>query len=536
MNSFGGSRDSGDGGANDSDSTRSGSSSESATDFQSAKYSVNLTAESAALKALHYFVAGHDLREPQLQRYLSRLQTVALDKLRRLKFHLPHSAYLVGVPDPYGVLKEGEVFAYVPLGDAELRTSAVIHNCEVLVTRYPLHHPGDIRKLRAVQNQALSVLVGHSSNAVLFFSTQGPRSQADKMGGGDFDGDEYCLIFNPAIVNAITTVEPYHVSDFPPVSVAPAVAVKGVNMRDGLGVELLHSLLHHASNNKVGLYSTMWQAFADRNPASDSAKIYDHLARLALDAAKTGLECNSLLPPPLTEKPHYLSAKLPNVKNVYQSESVVGVVMDVIAKRVSALQPLSSPPTADPDIYMVIENGEVIFDVVSEINYHMQRQLAGQEEKWDLWERWKTHFDTYRAGVGRLSSANESLNNGNNNTTTGTSASAGTPNYVEEQMQSLKINFIEAFDAEARLLHTLDARYACFTGYNARRVLAAIVYHLTYENCKSFANFYRVGFCWEICPAELHDNKKRSIMRKCNQHEFDLLSAVYIQDMYNLRF
>ena len=100
-------------------------------------------------------------------------------------------------------------------------------------------------------------------------------------------------------------------------------------------------------------------------------------------------------------------------------------------------------------------------------------------------------------------------------------------------MLILKSAFIEAFDNEARDLHH-DPRYQYFTGYNARRVLASIVYHLTYENCKSFANYYRVGFCWEVCPAELHDNKKRSVMKKARQHEYDLLPATYWKDMYNV--
>ena len=49
-----------------------------------------------------------------------------------------------------------------------------------------------------------------SSQNIIFFSTRGPRALADQLSGGDYDGDRFLVISNPAIVDAfITQSEPW---------------------------------------------------------------------------------------------------------------------------------------------------------------------------------------------------------------------------------------------------------------------------------------------------------------------------------------
>ena len=49
-----------------------------------------------------------------------------------------------------------------------------------------------------------------SSQNIIFFSTQGPRALADQLSGGDYDGDRFLVISNPAIVDAfVTQSEPW---------------------------------------------------------------------------------------------------------------------------------------------------------------------------------------------------------------------------------------------------------------------------------------------------------------------------------------
>ena len=58
-------------------------------------------------------------------------------------------------------------------------------NTDVLVTRNPCLHPGDLQKFRAIDVPELS----HLSD-VIVFPTNGKRPSADLMSGGDLDGDK----------------------------------------------------------------------------------------------------------------------------------------------------------------------------------------------------------------------------------------------------------------------------------------------------------------------------------------------------------
>jgi hypothetical protein len=488
--------------------------------FLTARHSLSAMATSTAQRALHFLFAGHALDEPQLQRHLHALQALALDRLKRMKFRLPNSAYLVGTPDPHGVLANDEVFVYLPLVEGEIRTCATVHGCEVLVTRHPMHHPGDIRKLKAVSHPLLCALVGDSSNPVIFFSTQGARSQVDMMGGGDFDGDEYCVIYNQSIVKTVCTVEPYNAAEYPPVPLSdPRTMNPASPFRDELGAELLDSVLRYANTSMVGLYSKQWLALADRNPSSPEARLCDHFARHALDAAKTGFDCSRAKLPPLREKPDFLSEELPNVKLVFKSTSVVGAVYDEIAQKICHLKSAFAAPVADKDVCTVMEDGKVVFSMHEEVQRRLSRKPDRPVGRWELWLRWRALYDEYRVGMGRL---------------VGAGAGADEERCLTRRVKDF---YIAAFDRDAEVLSRSDPGFAALSAYTARRVLAAIVYHISYENCpRSSKGEYPTGFCWEVCPAELHDNKRCSVAVRARQHEHDLLPAGYLQDMYNISF
>ena len=49
-----------------------------------------------------------------------------------------------------------------------------------------------------------------SSQNIIYFSTRGPRALADQLSGGDYDGDRFLVISNPALVEAfLTESEPW---------------------------------------------------------------------------------------------------------------------------------------------------------------------------------------------------------------------------------------------------------------------------------------------------------------------------------------
>ncbi|CAN1815575.1 Probable RNA-dependent RNA polymerase 5 [Linum perenne] len=69
---------------------------------------------------------------------------------------------------------------------------------KVLVYRNPGLHFGDIHILNAVYVKDMEDYVGNAKFGI-FFPTQGPRSLADEMAGGDYDGDMFFVSRNPEV-------------------------------------------------------------------------------------------------------------------------------------------------------------------------------------------------------------------------------------------------------------------------------------------------------------------------------------------------
>ena len=108
---------------------------------------------------------------------------------QRCRILIPKSRLLFGICDPFsksgvsGKLKPGTCFVRITLdGNGEART---LINTEVLVTRNPCLHPGDIQKFRVVDVPDFAHLVD-----CIVFPTSGKRPSADLMSGGDLDGDK----------------------------------------------------------------------------------------------------------------------------------------------------------------------------------------------------------------------------------------------------------------------------------------------------------------------------------------------------------
>ncbi len=115
-------------------------------------------------RAFHMLLAGFPLNEPFLKKFLSGIQShkfkSLLDKMqipiqvstRRINFHhVKKSRYLIGVLDECDVLHPHEVYI------ALTRSNGSVHVLEehLFVTRNPCLHPGDIRRLKAVECPAL---------------------------------------------------------------------------------------------------------------------------------------------------------------------------------------------------------------------------------------------------------------------------------------------------------------------------------------------------------------------------------------------
>ncbi|EFR01019.1 RNA directed RNA polymerase [Nannizzia gypsea CBS 118893] len=126
-------------------------------------------------------------------------------RLDAIKIKISKSTYAYCIPDHYGVLEEGEI--YLDFGDTWEDGTTDLDGIDVLVSRAPAHFPSDVQKCRAVYRPELR----HLKN-VAIFSTKGKVPLASLLSGGDYDGDQVWVCWEPEIVKPFVN---YPMPDIP---------------------------------------------------------------------------------------------------------------------------------------------------------------------------------------------------------------------------------------------------------------------------------------------------------------------------------
>lgn len=131
-------------------------------------------------------LSGLETITNSLHGLVSREYTKMLNKKgeKKCRILVPSSRLLFGICDSRAILEEGECFLRIT-EETSGGLPHTIHNCEVLVTRNPCLHPGDLRKLKAVNRPELA----HLKDCIVF-AVKGDRPAVDQMSGGDLDGDK----------------------------------------------------------------------------------------------------------------------------------------------------------------------------------------------------------------------------------------------------------------------------------------------------------------------------------------------------------
>jgi hypothetical protein len=102
------------------------------------------------------------------------------------------------VPDFSGVLEADEVYIHFSesfVDELSPFAGLPFKDVDVLVARSPAHYVSDIQRVRAVVKLELMGL-----KDVIVFSTKGNPSLAAKLSGGDYDGDQAWICWEPSIV------------------------------------------------------------------------------------------------------------------------------------------------------------------------------------------------------------------------------------------------------------------------------------------------------------------------------------------------
>ena len=115
----------------------------------------------------------------------------------KTRIELEKAALLMGIPDPMGTLQDNEVF--VNLGEEQ-----GILEGEILIFRNPGLHPGDIRKVTAVNKPELK----RWKNVIVMPCRLATFSLSAQCSGGDLDGDKFAVVWEPELVNLIDNSYP----------------------------------------------------------------------------------------------------------------------------------------------------------------------------------------------------------------------------------------------------------------------------------------------------------------------------------------
>ncbi|KAK5651977.1 hypothetical protein OQA88_11520 [Cercophora sp. LCS_1] len=223
---------------------------------------------------------GADYRRDPFLR--SAIEAAVLRELRLLKHKaripVEKGVTLFGVIDETGFLKEGEV--YVTFDAIRGRKGQPPGPGQVLVTRSPALHPGDIQLAHNVvppANHNLSKL----KNCIAF-SQHGARDLPSQLSGGDLDGDLFHVIWDPDVVDFVETFSP---ADYPRVEpLTLGVPVEAHHMADFF-IEFMKA-------DHLGVIATRHMIVADKKEDGTDDADCLKLAELhssAVDFSKSGV-------------------------------------------------------------------------------------------------------------------------------------------------------------------------------------------------------------------------------------------------------
>lgn len=140
----------------------------------------------------------------KLQYFANRLEYFIglrqINQEKALRTPLGKTTYLFGIADPCGILEPGTIYVQFSSRFEDERTGhcySCLKDMDILVARQPACRRSDIQKVRTVFCPRLSHLYD-----VVVFPTRGRYPLAGKLQGGDYDGDQFWLCWEPTLVDA----------------------------------------------------------------------------------------------------------------------------------------------------------------------------------------------------------------------------------------------------------------------------------------------------------------------------------------------
>ncbi|TFB03457.1 RNA-dependent RNA polymerase 1 [Trichoderma ghanense] len=276
------------------------------------------------------------VQEPFVANLLSLWRSWSL-KLLKEKARIPidKSAFVLGCVDETGTLRGHSIATegssekdisklpqiFLQVSDSKTYNKMHVVKGLCVVGRNPSLHPGDIRVVEAVDIPAL-----HHLKDVVVFPSIGDRPVPNMLSGGDLDGDDFFVIWEPTLLPEIWNHPAMSYS-----SPSPETLDREVNVDD-----LRDFFVKYMKNDVLPLIATAHLALGDRlGPLS---KICLHLADLhsqAVDYPKTGqpAEWNAAMHNP-QQWPHFMEKKYS-----YTSSKALGDIYNRVKQQSIQFQP-----------------------------------------------------------------------------------------------------------------------------------------------------------------------------------------------------
>jgi hypothetical protein len=245
----------------------------------------------------HLGEAGFDYHDDSF--LYSVVEMAVVTELRDLKYRgripVKDGMTLYGIMDETGYLQEGQVFViteqspvsavaaasstYLGNEDAIPAGKQVLQRNNIIITRSPAMHPGDVQIVHAVSVPEDSPLQ-HLRNVVVF-SPHGARDLPSQLSGGDLDGDLYNVIYDPRL----RPVHTYVAALYPRRS--PVELDRPVTAND-----MSDFFVKFMETDQLGMLCNVHMQLADQRSLGtldpDCVKIAG-LASTAVDFSKTGV-------------------------------------------------------------------------------------------------------------------------------------------------------------------------------------------------------------------------------------------------------
>ncbi|KAL8655096.1 MAG: hypothetical protein Q9226_003172 [Calogaya cf. arnoldii] len=225
-----------------------------------------------------------------------------------LKAHEPLEQRIKSLPEVFVQLSKG------PNGKSEVILGPM------LLARNPSLHPGDIRVVQGVDVKALR----HLKDAVVVPQT-GDRPIVNMCSGGDLDGDDYLVIWDPELLPREWNHPPM---DFTPAEKIPLG-------RQITPDDLTSFFVEYMKNNNLSTIAMAHLAFADFMEDGVKNTKCLKLAELhstAVDYVKSGVPARMTRDLRVSKWPHFMEKKSKPRENIYHSRKVLGQLFDQVER------------------------------------------------------------------------------------------------------------------------------------------------------------------------------------------------------------